>query len=126
MLRVDLGQSGQVIDGGADVVHAHMGIFQLARFTLALSLIAGIKGQRDETGLCQVRGIEAGGLLLDATGRVNADDGGVAYARLQVSRQMKVAGQAQVLIGKANGVHGVLLGSGAPGCGDEESICRHL
>jgi hypothetical protein len=73
-IAIDIGERGQIVDRGADILDPCIGVFELPRLAAALALIRSVEGERDEAELGELAGIQAGGLLLHATGGVGAHD----------------------------------------------------
>jgi hypothetical protein len=76
-----------VVDHRADVFRPDVGVFQLARFAGALSLIGSVERNRDEPVPRQLQPIETRRLLLNATPRVRHNDGRILLAFIKSIRE---------------------------------------
>ena len=105
---IDIGQRGQVVHHGADVLGADVGILQLARLARALALIGAVKGDGDEA----LAGVQARGLLLHPAAGVGNHNRRVLLALIEVRREVNDGGHSDALavaIGEGDVGHGRAL-----------------
>ncbi len=81
---IHVGKITEIIDRAVDIFDAGGRIFYQARFSATFSLMRSVIGQRDESLFGELLRVQPGGLLFDATKRVNDDNGRILLALVEV------------------------------------------